>query len=105
LKLAIAQAMYLGGLDIVEIAIPLTPVEFGNLRREFHVAEPADILSNGLVMKIWNSQNYAVYVHERLELKHKEGQAKFLEAAIIEARGWWKDRLLKRTMEALHGGS
>jgi hypothetical protein len=28
---------------------------------------------------------YAIYVHERLELHHPKGQAKFLERAFLEA--------------------
>lgn len=33
------------------------------------------------------SQNYAVHVHERTDLKHREGEAKFLEKAVAANAG------------------
>ena len=57
-----------------------TPVETGNLRRSGKVhqyAKPYDLSAD-----LSFGTEYAVYVHERVNVRHKTGEAKFLENAI-----------------------
>jgi hypothetical protein len=59
-------------------AVELTPKDRGHLRASAEVTvDPAT-----LEAAISYNTPYAVYVHERLELNHKVGEAKFLEKAI-----------------------
>jgi len=68
-------------LKIKADALPLTPIDIGNLRQSAYV-EMLDGPS-GPVAEIGYTAAYAVYVHERLELAHKSPtQAKFLEEAL-----------------------
>jgi epoxyqueuosine reductase QueG len=64
-------------------AIELTPKDRGILRASAEVSvDPA-----ALEAAISYNTPYAVYVHERLELHHKVGEAKFLEKAIAAKAG------------------
>ncbi|WP_336214385.1 HK97 gp10 family phage protein [Nonomuraea sp. LPB2021202275-12-8] len=59
-------------------AVELTPKDRGHLRASAEVSvDPA-----ALEAAISYNVPYAVYVHERLELRHKVGEAKFLEKAV-----------------------
>ncbi len=64
-----------------------TPYEFGELRRS-GVVHPTEIKGNQLEMVISfgnEKVDYAVYVHERLDLQHASPtQAKFMESVIQE---------------------
>lgn len=93
---ALASGMYEEAEGTMTLAKTLTPVKTGNLRGSGHVSLPE---INGPVVELTmgfggpagsgnhggetNAENvgYAVYVHERVELHHPVGQAKFLEAA------------------------
>lgn len=65
---------------IREVAVELTPLEEGTLRRSatVHIHDTdiptADITYDG---------PYARYQHEKLDLRHEVGQAKFLETALL----------------------
>jgi hypothetical protein len=67
----------------------LTPVDTGKLRASglgnATVLSSSPVGAKGIM---FYTANYAIYVHERTELKHKPGkQAKFLEAALFEMSG------------------
>ena len=62
----------------------LTPVEFGPLKDSGH-ATPVRIVGGALVGSVvfgGAAASYAPFVHERLELHHDVGQAKFLTTAV-----------------------
>lgn len=98
-----------GGLLVKRRAQQDTPVEFANLNNSAYVAwkggpveqanfrgPQADILSQDHAPAVLEEQGqlrdlqvavgytafYGVYVHERMELKHTVGKAKFLEDAL-----------------------
>lgn len=65
-------------------AMRRTPVDTGHLRRSAAgntVVIKAD--NKGATGVVVFTANYAVYVHERTELRHEVGEAKFLEKAIF----------------------
>ena len=118
---ALAAGLYEEAQGTMTLAKTLTPVEFGNLRASGHVALPT---INGPVVEIalgfggpagsgnhggqTNAEDvgYAVYVHERVELKHPVGQAKFLEAAFQQRAEKLPTRLaahLRRAWERVTG--
>ncbi|MEV4806764.1 hypothetical protein AB0K18_42790 [Nonomuraea sp. NPDC049421] len=64
-------------------AVELTPKDRGILRASAEVSvDPVE-----LEAAISYNTTYAVYVHERLELRHRIGEAKFLEKAMIAKAG------------------
>lgn len=50
-------------------------------------AEALERAAEGLTIVVGFSAPYAVFVHERTELNHPRGEAKFLENAVITNRG------------------
>lgn len=73
-------ALKAAGMAVIGTAIPLTPIDTSNLRKSFGVYSPKNTKKPQAV--IYNTANYAIYVHERTELNHKVGQAKFLSSAL-----------------------
>ncbi len=86
---------------ILAEAIQICPVETGTLRRSGKVTNLKTTFLE-VSNEIRFDTDYAVYVHERLDLHHPVGQAKFLETAVNSntkelvkvvatgARGEWK---------------
>lgn len=105
---ALAAGLYEEAEGTMTVAKTKTPVETGNLRASGHVATP---VINGPLVEIelgfggpagsgnhggqTNAEDvgYALYVHERVELHHPVGQAKFLEAAFQERQDKAPSRL------------
>lgn len=78
----ISKALLAGGEIVVADAKKRTPVDTGALRANVNMT-PYNITSDGGSLNIAYLQEYAPYVHERLELKHRVGEAKFLENAMM----------------------
>lgn len=76
------QGMHMAALIVKGTALPLTPIETGNLRGSWfsHPLQQGDNI--GVELGYGEGASYAVYVHERTELHHDVGQAKFLEEAL-----------------------
>lgn len=82
IKKQVLGGLYNAGIMIKGKALPLTPIDESNLRGSAYVNNPV-ITSQGPVVEIGYTADYAVYVHERTELHHAPPtQAKFLEDAI-----------------------
>lgn len=64
------------GLQIQAVSQSRTPVDEGNLKGSAFTRRER----NGVVTG--NTAAYAIYVHEDLEARHTNGQAKFLESAL-----------------------
>lgn len=92
IKVAIPQravpALHDVGTEIIAKAIPITPVATGNLRRSYgHEVYPSGHM--GIVLIIRVDANYAVYVHERMDLTHRPPtRAKFLEITLKQNTRW-----------------
>lgn len=97
----VAEALYREGLDIMKVAQSRTPVKTGALRDSGTVhkwdGNRQDIKIN-LTFGV-PEPKYAIFVHENLEAKHPNGQAKFLESAVMDAIPGWGERLAKRIVD------
>lgn len=60
-----------------------TPVQYGRLKASGIVAEHAE--AGKLRARLAYGTEYAVFVHERTRLRHRVGEAKFLERAVMRA--------------------
>lgn len=79
-------------------AVNITPKDRGHLRESAEVSVDA----GNLEAAISYNTPYAVYVHERTELNHKVGQAKFLETAIAVKQEDMQ-RILAKYLEGVLG--
>jgi len=68
-----------------------TPVDTGTLRRSGNVHQHAT--SRRLSAEMSFGTEYGVYVHERMDVHHPVGEAKFLERAIQSTSNWFEARL------------
>ena len=74
-------------LNVERESIKRTPIDTGNLRRS--AAGNATVYSankKGAKGTVYYTANYAVYVHERTELRHTVGEAKYLQNAIVNVK-------------------
>ena len=62
-----------------------TPVDTGNLRGSTYVSEGTDVKGNPII-EVGLTAEYAVAVHENLEVKYVTGSAKFLQRAVNDNR-------------------
>jgi hypothetical protein len=58
--------------------IERTPTDRGNLKGSYFVAQ------DGTSAQLGTDAPYAIYVHEDLSDQHDDGQAKFMEAAVLD---------------------
>lgn len=100
---AFAAALYQIGLKIIADAIHRTPVDTGRLRDTAYVAPP--VKSGGDIYVVLGfGTDYAIFVHERTDLRHRVGQAKFLSAAIDAMTRDFKAELTARITQNLRDG-
>ena len=95
---ATGQALYEEGLGVQGLAVQRTPVDTGRLRASAYTAPPKTT-SSGPEVEVGYGAIYGVYVHERTELRHTTGQAKFLESALNERSSGYAERLGDRIAE------
>ena len=76
------------GGEVQRYSVTLTPVDTGDLRGSSYTGEPESNNNSGLKVEVGYERDvlpenaYSVYVHERTELHHDVGQAKFLETSL-----------------------
>lgn len=103
---ALARGLFQEGEAIKAVGVPITPIEFGPLRGSWIVLPPVET-SRGPEVEIGvggASAPYAVFVHERTELRHRPPtQAKFLETPLQERSRGMAGRLARRVRLALMG--
>src|SRR6478609_5753083 len=75
------QAVAAAGEHIRGVSVSRTPVETGRLAGS--AAVHLDHQDGDATASITYDGPYARYQHERLDLRHETGQAKFLESALI----------------------
>lgn len=92
----VGKALHAEARQLIEIAASLVPRDTDALYRSRFVSPPIRSKEGVKVIcgfgtdSIINSKTgkptsqYAIYVHERLDLKHPKGQAKFLEQPALE---------------------
>lgn len=89
---AAAAALYQEGFGVQALAQEKCPVEFGRLRATAYTAPP-EINGDEISVTVGFGTDYGVYVHERTELHHNVGEAKFLERAFDDRSSGYLDRL------------
>jgi hypothetical protein len=83
-KHAVAAGVYQMGFSILGKAQKLTPVDVGRLRASAYASPPKSI--DKPEVEIGFGTDYALAVHERVEVFHEVGQPLFLKRAVDEAR-------------------
>ena len=78
---AALQAVDQFGEHVIGDAQQLTPVKTGALKAS-GTTEPAVREGGKITKRIGFNTDYAAAVHERLDLHHAQGQAKYLETAV-----------------------
>jgi hypothetical protein len=96
LENAAAGALWQNAQDVQRVASTKIPVKTGHLRRSYVVDVPR-IRPGAISVVVGYGAHYALWVHERTELTHTNGQAKFLTVAIDEEAGDFAEKLAKRT--------
>lgn len=91
---ATAKGLYEEGLEIMAEAQRRTPVDTGRLRASGRVSLPVRSSNPSITLSF--GTDYGIYVHERTELRHPVGEAKFLENAVKAATPGYLDRLAAR---------
>jgi hypothetical protein len=75
---AVAGAIYQAGIDLVRSSVRQVPIDQGTLESSHYVAPPTEVVGEPSC-EVGYGTSYAIYVHERTELKHRNGRkAKFL---------------------------
>jgi hypothetical protein len=92
---ASAAGLYEEAIDLDSKSVPLVPVDKGRLRST-HYAAPPQKSGGKITGEVGYGTDYAVYVHERTELNHTVGQAKYLEQPAKEAKSGMPRRLADR---------
>lgn len=96
---AVEAAVYQEGLDLIATSVRMVPVDTGRLRASHYVAPP----ERGLV-EVGYGADYAVPVHERTEVRHVTGEAKFLEKAVDRHRRGYTSRIAERSRDNYASG-
>lgn len=80
---ACAAQVYEEALAVDADMVPRIPVDTGRLRST-HYVSPPETGGGTIVSEVGVGTDYAVYVHERTEVYHAVGEAKFLEKALLK---------------------
>lgn len=83
------EILYREATKIMNASKPLVPVDTGFLRQSGHVQLPY-INGNRVTVTMGYAAEYAVYVHENLNARHKSGTSKFLSIPFLA----WKQGAL-----------
>ena len=96
---ATAAALYQEGLALLAETQPRVPVDTGRLRGTGYVAPPTAAQGETPVVEVGYGTTYAVDVHERTELQHPVGEARFLANAVAQRSAGYTKRLGARIEE------
>lgn len=94
-----AAALLEEGYRVDANMVPRIPVDHGRLRSTHYVAPPVQEPGGLVVVEVGVATDYAVPVHERTEVNHPVGEAKFLENALFAVAPGMAGRLAKRIPE------
>ncbi len=90
--------LYRAGLHLRRASQKIVPVKLGNLKNSAFTS-PAEVVGTRVSVRVGYTANYALYVHENLDARHKPGkQAKFLEGPMREEAAAMQE-ILKESMK------
>ncbi len=84
------RAMYQEGLALQTASMEETPVDTGRLRASAYTKAAEDQITVGY------GTDYALAVHERVDVPHKTGKAKFLEDPYLRMQEGYLKRIADR---------
>ena len=79
-----SQQLQAGANQVLQDSNSQVPVDTGNLRQSGKVV--MEETPRKITAEIEYTEDYAVFVHENLEARHTNGNAKFLQNAIVKNR-------------------
>jgi len=95
---SVAAALYTEAVIVEQTSRERTPVSTGALRASHETSLP--VMGEGQIdiqIRVGGpAAPYAIPVHEKVEVYHKVGQAKFLESAILESAPTLAARIARR---------
>lgn len=94
-------AVYQEGFAIVAEAVKRCPKKTGRLRGSHYVVPPT---GRDGVVEVGFGTDYALPVHERVEVYHEVGGPLYLKSAVDEARRGYVERVAKRAEENYRKG-
>lgn len=100
---ALAAGVYREGHRIRGDSMDRVPVDRGVLRAAHYVTLP-EIQGTRVTVEVGTggpAEPYAEIVHERMDVAHEVGGAKFLEAAVDSCTAGFAERIAERTARAL----
>lgn len=102
---AFAAALYAEGLraDARALEEDMAPWDTGRLKQSHYVGPPTEQGSQ-IIVELGYGVAYAIYVHERTELRHPHGQAKWLARTLAEVAQGFEARLASKVRRALELG-
>lgn len=100
---AAKAALHQEGLELMAEAVKRTPVDTGRLRASAY-AKAEDGGGDQLREVVGFGADYALAVHERTEVRHETGQAKFLTSVLEERQGGFVDRMGERIKKNVESG-
>lgn len=101
---AARRAVDLFGEHVIGDSQQLTPIDTGALAASATTL-PAEVEGEAITKVIGHNTHYAAAVHERLDQRHKQGQAKFLATAIEKNRKKFEPFVAGRVKKAMEGGA
>lgn len=97
---AFYAALYQEALSIMAVSVRRVPVDTGRLRSSHYVAPPTDRGE----CELGYGTDYALPVHDRVEVHHNTGGPLYLRSALDEAKTGFQDRMARRTESNYRAG-
>lgn len=101
---AAARALYEEGVSIGRLAQEKSPVESGELESSMYVTLPEG-QGRETRVEVGFTADYAIIQHERTDFVHQRGGPKFLERAGAERAAGFLQRVARRILDLVRGGS
>lgn len=97
-----ATAVYQEALALLAESKQEVPVQYGTLRRSGYADAPSGVDDPHCV--VGYGTNYALPVHERIEVFHPVGKSKFLIDPMLRRAAGYKERMTKRIAQNVRDG-
>jgi hypothetical protein len=98
---ALGAALYQMGFEIAGDAVKRTPVATGRLRSTAYVSPPQ---GDEMEVQVGFGTDYAEAVHERTEVNHTVGEAKFLQNAVDKISSGFARNVSKKAQKNFERG-
>lgn len=100
---ALSAAIYKESLELIGESVKRVPVRVGILRASAYAAPPKNT-PRGPEGEVGYGTEYALPVHERIEVFHRVGGPKYLESVMLERIKGYKNRIADSTSKNFAAG-